>query len=175
MTNRNRRPARTARRGRTGRNVWINENINAVVQPNNIQILDLITQAGDFMTYDTTITEVIVTDLHWSFTSIAPSGLRQMRCALIVAPKLMDAADFQVPFGDHIGSPWMGMWGNHLKLSGVDVFNIPLTPIGGLRFHAKRRFRENDSTLWLIFQNVSAGTDTDNLLSGMTRTLVHIP
>ena len=174
MTNRNRRTSRGPRR-RPGRNVWVNENINTIVTPNNIQILDLLSFAQDFMTYDTTINEVIITDLHWSFTTTDPAGLRQMRCGLIVAPKGMDANDFQVPFGDHIGTPWMGMWGNHLRMSGVQNGNISLAPAEGLRFHSKRRFRENDSTLWLVYQSVVSGVDGDNLLSGMSRTLIHIP
>ncbi len=45
----------------------------------------------------------------------------------------------------------------------------------GMRFKAKRRFRENNSTLFLLHQNVIAGSDTSVTLDGMVRTLIHIP
>ena len=175
MTTRRSRGSRGRSRGRTGRNVWVNENINEIVVINGIQIRDILGSAEQFMTFDTTVQEVIVTDLHYSFVSVAPAGVRNFRCALIVGSKLLDAADFQVLFADSLGPAWMGVWGNHVSVTGVDVQNLPLTPREGLRFHSKRRFRENNDTVWFVFQNVAPATDTTPLLSGMFRTLIHIP
>ena len=178
MTNRNRRSfGRPGRRtsGRHARLVWVNENVNEIVVPNTKAARDLLTAAKDFMTFDTTIIETIVTDLTWSFDSIAPSGKRQMRLALQIAPSAMDSDDFSFLFADSVGSPWMGVFGETRNLSGVQTQNFEFTKNGVLRFSSKRRFRENESTLFLIYQSLSPAVDTSNTLDGMIRTLLRIP
>ena len=162
-------------RGRPGRNVWVNENVNASLTLNTVLPINLLTSASDFMTFDTTIRSVIIPDLTFTGTTTAVFGKRQIRCALIVAPTNMDADDFEPLFADSIGPPWLGVFGRTVAFGTVaTVFSMDLA-LTGLRFKAKRRFRENDSTLFMITQNLGNPADTGFALDGMVRTLIHIP
>jgi len=179
MTQRNNRfrgrPAR--RRGRTGRNVWVNTNVNSTLAPDAVQILDLLTPAADFMTFDTTVVSVIVVNLHYSFASLGPDHNVHIACGLLTAIDTMDANDAPIPLEDNIGPPWMGLLMKSERVSGVASQNIPLTPNSeALRFQAKRRFRENNSTVWLVMQSSNAGiADSGITLDGIIRVLIHIP
>ncbi len=176
MTNRNRRQARRPAR-RSSRLVWVNENINSVLVDDSLIVIDLLTNAQNFMLFDTTIVSVIVEDLHYSFEMSMTESLVDLRVALIVAPSTMDGDDFQNVFADSIGPPWLGMLGGHERVPNGGTGNINLTPAGPIKFKAKRRFRENNSTLFMIIQNVvgPGGATTDENFSGFVRTLLRIP
>ena len=178
MTNRNRarRPAARTQARRTGRNVWVNENINAVLVQNSIQAIDCLSAAADFMTFDTTLETVIVPDMAYTLTTTTGAGKRQIRCAFIVGPSTMDADDFQAPFADSIGPPWLGVFGSTAHLANGVLFTSTLAGPGfPIRYKARRRFRENNSTLFLLVQTLSVQADTNIALDGMVRTLLHIP
>ena len=176
-TPRNRRFGRgISRARRTGRNVWVNENINEIPVDNTIAAINFLTQAKDFMKFDTTIVSVVVTDLNFSFQKLT-QGVVDFRYALMVAPDTMDNDDFQTLFADSVGSPWMYMSGLHglVPDQGIASFQFAGGP-DTVRIKAKRRFRENNSTLWLIHQNVvTVGSTINENLGGMVRTLLHIP
>ncbi len=179
MTTRQRRSGRrTGTRRRTGRRVWVNENINAIPVDNSIFSIDLLTSAAEFMTFDTTIVHVVITDLTFSFQVDDSGGLINSRFALIVAPSLMDVDDFQPLFADSIGPPWMYVKGLHTQAPVNSVIALNFTASNGpIHVKAKRRFKENNSTLFMLFQNIVEGGTTlsQEHLSGMTRTLLHIP
>ena len=156
--------------------VWINENINSVIVQNSIQIINLLTAGREFMLFDTTIMSVIVTDLAFTGVSDATVGKRQIRCALLVAIDTIDSADMPALFSDTVGTPWLGVWGNTALVTASQAYTISLSSIPAMRFAAKRRFRENNASLFLVVQNVIAGGgDTALALDGMIRTLVRIP
>ena len=171
--------SRTTTRKRTGRNVWINENLNQTPANNSLGTVDLLTSAGDFMKFDTTIQRVIVPAFSTSQTTSAVAGMREWRFALIVAHEGMDPLDFEVLFGDSIGPAWMYMWGRSVRTSAAAELTIDFTASGmqggPIDAKAKRRFRENNATLWLIHQNFADAGDTNLSINGMVRTLIHIP
>jgi len=174
MTQRNRR-SRSRGRRRSGRMVWVNHDLNLVLAPNTIQLQNLLVNAPDFMLFDSTIQTVIIEDLSFTFDSLAPAGLRRIAIGLIVAQELIDPDDLAAPLVDGTGPGWLGMLTTALNLSGVAPQNMSLTPHGPQRFNAKRRFRENDVTLHMQMQNVTPASDTNLKLSGIIRTLLHIP
>ena len=175
MTTR-RRNTRSSRRGRrTGRDVWVNHDVNFSLTNNNISNFDLLTNAKDFMLFDTTITSVIIEDLHFSFDSLAPAGLRRIAIGLITGNAELDSTDFTSPLVDGVGPPWMVMLTSALNLSGVAPQNMTLTKNGPMTIRSKRRFKENDSTLFMVIHNISPAVDTTLLLSGIIRTLIHVP
>ena len=176
MTQRNRPRSRPARAQRRGRRVWVNENINSVPADNTIEAIDCLTAAADFMTFDTTIEAVIIPDMAYSFQKLT-AGVVDFRMALIVGPTTLDNDDFQTLFADSIGAPWLGVWGAHARIPDQGLLTFALAAgFDVIRVKAKRRFRENDSTLWLVIQNVvTSGTTINENLGGMVRTLLHIP
>jgi len=128
------------------------------------------------MTFDSTISAIVIPDMAATGSAAASNGKRQWRIAFQVAPSTMDLDDFQALYADSIGAPWMGMYGVTANIVANALYTFDLT--GGIpqRLRAKRRFRENDSTLWMIYQNLSAsGADFALALDGMVRTLIHIP
>ncbi len=139
----------------------------------------MLTAAADFMTFDTTIVSVIIPDLTITAQVDDSGGTLNFRVALMVAPEAMDADDFQPLFADSIGPPWMWVNGVHALAVINSLVTAPLA--GGVhgpaRIKSKRRFKENNVTLFLLQQNVvEAGTNLSNFrLSGMIRTLIHIP
>ncbi len=178
MTTRNRRSGRrSGTRRRTGRNVWVNQSLNFPLSGGGITAVNLLDSAADFMTFDTTIVAVIVTDLHVSYEILGSGGFVSVRVALQTAPSMMDSADFETLFINSIGPPWMWTRGRTSRNSIGDLVNLDFTPTEGTRIKAKRRFRENDSTLFLVIQSLlEAGTTIDNAnMIGMFRTLLHIP
>jgi len=176
MTTQRRRGFRGgSRRRRTGRDVWVNHDLNEIPLVNGIGNKDLLIPAPDFMTFDTTINSVILEDIHFSYDSLAPAGLRRFAIGLVVLKENLGSANMPVILQDGVGPPWLGMLHAAGNISGVAPQNINLTPNGPVIFKAKRRFRENDSTLYLVFQSVSPAADTAPLLSGIIRILIHIP
>jgi len=78
---------RNGTRKRTGRNVWVNNDVNLSPTLNAFELKDILENAPDFMTFDTTIVSVIIESLNFTYDSLAPAGVRRMAIALIVAPE----------------------------------------------------------------------------------------
>jgi len=173
MTNRNRR--RFTPRRRTGRDVWVNHDLNEIPVPNTVQIKNLLLPAPDFMTFDTTVNTIIVEDIHWGFDSLAPAGLRRLALGFVVLRTGTGPGGAPAPLTDGVGPPWMGMLHASENLSGVAPQNISVIKGDPIRFKAKRRFRENESSVFLVYQTISPGADTNQTLSGVIRILIHIP
>ena len=112
----------------------------------------------------------------YAFNTDTTSGKRQVRIAFQVAPSTMDGDDFESLFADSIGPPWMGMLGRTVNFANIaTAATFDLLAGAPIRFKARRRFRENDSTLFMVIQNLTPGVDTDLTLDGMVRTLIRIP
>ena len=172
------RRARTTRRGRTGRDVWVNTSLLNIPQSvDGLHIQNLLLGAPDFMTFDMTINRVIIPTFVFHAATLAATGTRQFRWALQVAPKTMDSADFEPLFTDSVGPPWLATGGAAQLLPAVaGVFTFTLAGHNGIiDVKAKRRFRENDSTLFLITENRVVFSDTDIQIHAFCRTLLHIP
>ena len=176
MTTKSRRSSRRrTTRSRTGRNVWVNVGFNIQIVQDTIASLGLLGPAGDFMTFDTTIVETIMTDLQLVGDKTGLGNL-ETRWALQTAPSTMDSDDFEPMLTDSIGPPWMYVAGLTARITDGIAFTMNYGVPGGIRAKAKRRFRENDATLFLVFQNaVAGGTALNMRLTGMSRTLIHIP
>ena len=169
------RPRRGAPR-RTGRNVWVNDNLSVTLSDNSLIAVPLLTDAVDFMTFDTTIVAVIINEMTMSGQKLT-SGRVTARAALMIAPDTMDSDDFQALITNSIGPPWMWVGSITERVADQAIFNFEFAnsrfPV---RVKAKRRFRENDSTLFLVFQNaLENGSIISENLQGMVRTLIHIP
>ena len=132
------------------------------------------------MVFDTTIVGIVIPQLTFRATVDATAGLREIRCALTVGKDTLDAGggDFQTLYATSIGAPWMWVVGRGLQSQGAASLTLSLSgpAVSDVaRIKAKRRFRENDSTVWLIHENrVNAG-DTALQLKGFVRTLIYIP
>jgi len=177
MTTRRRSGRRSGTRKRAGRNVWVNENINSIMTANSVLALNCLTDAKDFMTFDTTIVQIIIPDFSIQFLTLVSDSIVNWRGVFQTAPTLMETDKFQVPFADSVGAPWMGTMGGH-AYANPGPHDIVIAGGGNpaLRFQAKRRFRENDSTLVLMMQLVHSGGDIGSVrISGFIRTLLHIP
>ena len=155
--------------------VWVNENVNIIPVANAVTSQNMLSSAVDFMTFDTTIVRVVIPMLSFSGDALTVNGLREVRYALQVAPTSMDANDFEPPFGDSIGPPWMYVGGRSVRLVAASTFTFDLVGENFIDIKAARRFRENDSTLHLIVQTVMAGTNDVLSMNGMIRTLLRIP
>jgi len=164
---------------RSGRNVWVNENINSAPAQNTLISIPLLSAAVDFMTFDTTIVEVIVTDLAFTAQVDDSGGTINTRWALITGHDQLNAADFDALFADTVGPAWMYVGGAHALSTINSLVTLPYAggPFGPIRAKSKRRFKQNNTTLFMLFQTVvEAGTNLSNVrLSGMTRTLLHLP
>ena len=178
MTTRNRRSRRSrGSQRRTGRNVWVNHDVNEIPVVNTLTTRNLLVNAKDFMLFDTTIVNVIIEDLKWTFTSTSTSGTRRLAIALITGMDTLDAADFSSLYLDDVGPPYMVLLTKTIRVddAGSLPHNVDITPQGPVVVKAKRRFKENDATLWLIIQQLGPATDPNQELSGIIRTLIHIP
>ncbi len=144
---------------------------------NGIAIVNLLAGADNFMTFDTTIVETIIPVLNFSCTTNATDAIRGIRVALLVAPSTHDASDMTRLFTDSIGPPWMWFAGDELRTNAIGKLNLSLafSSAGAIRAKSKRRFRENESTLFLVIDNQTESGDTILFLSGFCRTLIHIP
>ena len=178
MTNRNRRmPARrSSGRRRTGRNVWVNQNLNEVLLDNGTVLFPILDAAEEFMKFDVTIKAVILPNFSNQWTIGIPHEY-QMRAALLVAHEGLDASDLtDLPFADSVGPPWLGVLG-HSSFRDGGSHDIQLSGGGNpiIQFRAQRRLRENNSTLFMMVQTVVSSATVANQISGMARTLLHIP
>ncbi len=173
MPSRNRRRAPT-RGKRTGRNVWVNTNVNSVFGINTTITVDLLLPADSFMEFDSTVQSIVIPGLTWSLST---NGVANYNCAVafIAAPRAMDPDDFVSPLSDNIGPPWMGLLWASNRFSGIQAETLQLVDIGGMRFKSKRRFRENNTTIWMVAQNVGDAGSDEGTLDGLVRILLHIP
>ncbi len=177
MTTRNRRSTRrSSTRRRTGRDVWVNFDVNQVLTLGNIASFDLLVGAAEFMVFDSTIQAVIIEHLDYSYVSVAPAGIRRIAVGFMTGLNTLDSIDFTGPLVDGVGPAWMGMLGASHSVSGLTVQNLTMTPAGPITLKSKRRFRENDATLWMVTQNNhNIAIDTSLALTGLIRILLHIP
>ena len=179
MTTRTRTPRRTSgTRRRTGRLVWVNKNIQQLLTDNGVSRIDLLDAAKDFMVFDTTIVSVLISEL-WYNISVEAAVVfnRRVRCVMQTAIKTIDTADFEPLFGDSIGPPYMWTGGNgELKSGGGFEPRMDIIPQGEPVFvKAKRRFKENDASLFLVAETKIASGDASVELNGYIRTLIYIP
>jgi len=178
MTNRNRRPQRRARPARTARMVWVNEHVDLVLLNNSVQVINVLTLAEEFMLFDTTIVSVIIPVLQVMGEALTDDGIREVRVALEVGKNTLDSDDFNQLLQDSVGPSWLWIAGD-AQFTTVLNEKIKLDLLGNAgvaRVKAMRRFRENDSTLFLIVQNFSpSGSEEGLILRGMIRTLLRIP
>ncbi len=176
MTNRNRRSTRrNTRSGRTGRLVWVNHDVNEIPVANTLGIRNILANAKDFMLFDTTVVSIIIENLTWTFDSVAPAGTRRMAVALLQGKDTLDIADFTNLLVDGVGPAYMLLLGKTLNLSGVQPQTIQITPDEPVHIKAKRRFKENDQTIFLLHQNTTPAADTAQQLTGLIRTLIYVP
>jgi len=175
MTSRRRSTRSRGTRRRTGRNVWVNHDVNTTPAVNSLGLLNIMQNAPDFMTFDTTVVSIVVVSLQYSYVSIAPAGIRRISVAFQAMHEGIDAADITPTLTDGVGPPYMGVLHASHSISGLTVQNLDLTPQGPVVFKSKRRFRENETTLFMINQSVHVATDTTPALTGFIRTLLHIP
>ena len=172
---------RSGRRGgtrrRTGRNVWVNEHIGVALPPNSFSFTELLTEAAEFMVFDTTVVHIVIPAFFIQATFLVSDGLVTTRYAIIKASKLADGDDFEQLFIDSIGPPWLGVFGGSITGDpGPHGLNIAGGGAPVLHFKAKRRFTENNDTLWLLMQSANSGGATGTTtVEAMVRTLIHIP
>ena len=127
------------------------------------------------MTFDSTIVSVQLNGLNFSYDSLAPAGIRRFAIVLLTAHQNIDPADLTPPLTDNIGPTWMYSIHNSHNISGVAPQNIAMTPSTGVTVRSKRRFKENNETLWMGIQTITEGLETNWDLSGLVRVLIHIP
>jgi len=161
--------------------VWVNERLDqAGVASNGNTIHPLLTAASDFMVFDTTIVGVRISSLGISSAlTSAVAGVRQVGAALFTAQENIDSADvLDGALGIHIGPPWMWHAMGQFHSTGAAPLQLPLvSSVGtnGVLVKSRRRFKENNSTLFLLLStDVDAG-DASYTATGYFRTLLHIP
>ncbi len=176
MTNRNRR-SQTRTNRRSGRLVWANQSISLGLSFNTLAIQDVLTPAADFMLFDTTIMRIVAPTLALTFTSEVTRRVRSVRWAFLVANENIDAVDLQGLFATTTGSPWLGVGGLTAVNSAVADITMSLSAQDNIiDLKAKRRFRENSATLWLLLETAGfGGADANLLVTGFVRTLIRIP
>ncbi len=177
MTNRNRRGRSGGPKRRSGRNVWVNNDFTSNPVGDALAIVNLLQGAESFMTFDTTIVEVVIPVMNYSVLTDATVANRGVRCALMVAQENLDASDMISLFTDSVGPPWLWTGGDEFRTGAAGQLNLSLVIANGgtIRAKAKRRFRENDATLFLIVDNESEAGDSQQILRGFARILIHIP
>ena len=178
MTNRNvRRRVSRPGRSRTARRVWVNEELATTLTINTIQIVDLMTAAVDFMKFDATILGVILSGVTISWDAAATLGINRFGITLEIGKDTLDSADMESPLQTGIGPPWMFQQTAIFRQAAAAVtVNQGFGPVGDvIRIKSKRRFRENDATLWLTVENSMVAGATNIQLNGMARTLLLVP
>ena len=175
MTTRNRRPPRT--RARTSRRVWVNQNVETALTVNTRQIIDVLQAAPEFMLFDTTILRVILAPLFFTTITTVTQGIREVRYSLFIGTELLDSDDSPTLFNNTIGADHMHVGGSGALFSSTtQLVTFDLTEgIEHIDVKAKRRFRENDSTLWLLVENEGVAGDVGLRMDGYVRTLLHVP
>ncbi len=175
MTNRNRRP-RAARPARSARMVWVNARVSVAPTVSTLGAEDLLAGAQEFMKFDTTILGVVITRIAFSLDSNAV-GRKDFACALEVGKDTLDSLDFENPLVSSIGPAWLwhGIVTQPLPIADNQNLVVVTGADGATMVKAKRRFRENDATLWFIHNNATNGADDNLALQAYFRILLRIP
>ena len=177
-TQRRGRRSQARPRVRTSRRVWVNEHVDLNLVVDTIQITDLLSAADQFMLFDATVLAVIAPTLTYTMSVAAVEERRSLRWALVVGKNTLDSDDVQTLFTDSIGAPWLYFGGFENRFAAVAAqFSVDFVAQNRapIRVKAKRRFVENDDTLWLVIQNNSNAGDTNLNITGMFRTLLYVP
>ncbi len=170
-------PRRRTPRARTARLVWVNRHLSVTPTVDTLGANDLLSGADNFMVFDTTIVQVVIPWLSFTFTTDATQALREMRVALIVGPSSLDSVDFTGLYANSVGPAWLWTYGTGLMTEAIGSITASLAGggIDAVRVKSARRFRENESTLWLVHENRTEAGDSDLLLTGLIRTLIRVP
>ena len=162
---------------RTGRNVWVNMDIEQAIIDNSIIAVPILAPASEFMTFDTTIVQVLVVDLTMTFEVETSGGYIRSRVAILTGHDSLVSADFQAPIASSIGPTWMWTSSRTARFALNSVATMAHITDQAARIKAKRRFKENNSTLYLVSEfRAEGGTSTGTaFLHAFIRTLIHIP
>ncbi len=182
MTTRTRgRRSRPSGRGprRVARRVWVNRFIGVGgITVDSKVLVDLLSSASEFMIFDCTILAVQLSYLYWTYTADATDAIRSVGAALLTGQENLDAADIlEGPLDSGIGPSWLWQQSVALRTDAAALvsMNIVSSTTGGIRVRAKRRFTENNETLFLVAQNLGEAGDTELQLQGFCRTLLLVP
>ncbi len=129
------------------------------------------------MMFDSTILGVKIPWLSYSMEAAATNAVREIAYYLITGKSTLDSVDFTVPRASGVGPAMLHCGGNSARLPATAAsFSIDLR--GGIEtidIRAKRRFKENEETLWMVIENASEAGDTVLKLNGLVRTLLLVP
>ena len=154
----------------------MNHFINVALTVNTQQIINLLSTAATFMLFDSTILRVIIPSLALTYDAAANLGNRRVAVALETGKDTLDSADMQSLLSSSVGAPWMYYTRTENRLAAVAAATTQfLSPPEGIDIKSKRRFRENDSTLWMTVENQMDPADANLQLQGQARTLLRIP
>ncbi len=180
MTNRNRRNFRSFRGGRrrTSRKVWVNRSIGSTLVVDTDALIDVLSSSEEFMKFDATILAVHIAHLFVTVTVDATVTNRRVGAALLTGHENLDSIDItEGPLDSGVGPAWL--WQQSVAVrtvgAGEQGFNIVSAATGGINVRAKRRFTENNETLWLLIDNEVEAGDTLMFVDGFLRTLLLIP
>ena len=165
------------RRPRTSRRVWVNKYVSSNLTVDTIALIDLLTPAEEFMKFDCTVLGIVIPWLSYSFDGAAVNEIREIAVAIMAGNELLDAADVQVIRTSNVGPPWMWSKGTS-ALFAATAQTVTMDLISGqvdVRIKAKRRFTENNETLWLLAENAAAAGDANLVIKGLVRTLLLVP
>jgi len=173
-----RRGSRSPRRqARVSRRVWVNRFINAALTIDTVQIFNMLDNAAQFMLFDSTILRVLVENLSFSFDATATLGNRRVAFSFFTGPENLDSADVPTMLASGIGPAYMylGMQSARLAAAAQSVTMDLTRNQQSIDIKAKRRFKENDTTLWLAIENDMITNDANLALEGCVRTLILVP
>ncbi len=165
------------RRGRrTARKVWVNKQLATSMASGTIGIVDLLSDAADFMTFDTTIL-IVILNVTFVWDAAATLGLNRLAYALVTGLDTLDNVDMTDPLVSGIGPPWLyHNWGVLRQAAAAATVNFRMHPPGeNIRVRAQRRFRENDTTLWLVANTSLVASSANLQIEGYARTLLLVP
>ena len=178
MTTRRRRTSRgSARRGRTSRLVWVNDQANFDTTSTGLQLADILTNAGT-LKHDATIIRVLGTLTVNGMRITNTVGSQEVQAGLWVGSE--QSLITTIPDPDLTTEEPSWLW-RHSTLDFLQGDGTLATESGRIHRHfvvdvkASRRFRENFMTLWCIINTVQAGAVTNSQWQFDTRTLLRVP
>ncbi len=162
---------------RATRRVWVNSLVSKSLTIDSVDIVDLLTGAAEFMLFDSTILGVKIPWLSYSMEAAATNAVREIAFYLMTGKKTLDALDMTVPRASGVGPSMLYCGGGSACLAATaQSLTIDLTQgVDTIDIKAKRRFTENDETLWMVIENASEAGDTVLKLNGLVRTLLLVP
>lgn len=155
------RSSRSYRR-RTGRNVWVYARHLATSPAGGLEIVDLLSGLDTALQRDSTIVRVlgswVVSIADATATPAAISASEA--CGLITGMSTLDAADFAgadiLPAsGTPNATPKPFMWRDVVEFQTTDNPGAGVQVVRPIDVRAKRRFRENGETLWLVHNSAT--------------------